>query len=278
MAELPIDRDRLSVVSAALLLALALSRLIDVPVRQFEVNILGSPLGLTLSGSTLLLLFAAGLGATGMHSLLQIQPKGERSRRATVIFWVLPALLGAAAVAWLRSLDDLGDWTLGLLAALVLVPLTFAWEYEAATVPPARSEGATGFPETSWRLLALVLLVALLAFYALCAARLRLLAGAPLLFGVTTLLAARLFWMELQALRPALACGAVAAFLLVQLFWLLSQFALSSARVALLLLLAFYLIAGMLQQILRGSWGRLPAAEYSVVGLVGLALVLLLAP
>lgn len=273
-----LDRDRLSVVSAALLLTLAFSRLIDVPVRQYELPVLGSPLGLTLSGSTLLILLAAGLGATGMQSLLQGERGSTRLRRATIIYWILPAVLGAASVAWLGSLDDLGDWTLAMLGALVLVPLTFAWEYEAATADPATPENEAPSPLVPWRLLALVLLVGLISFYTLVDARLRLLAGGPLLFGLATLLAARLFWVGARSLRPAFTYAAVAGFLLVQLYWLLSQLPLSALRGGMLLLLGFYLITGMLQQLQRGGWGPGPAREYTLVGLVGLALILLLAP
>ncbi len=268
-------RERLSVVSAALLLALAFSRLVDAPARQYELPVLGSPLGLTLSGSTLLILLAAGLGATGMQSLLQDKTSSARSRRATIIYWILPALLGAASAAWLGTLDDLGDWTLAMLGALALVPLTFAWEYEAAT---AGLEEETPSPFASWRLLALVLLVALVAFYTLVDARLRLLAGGPLLFGLATLLAARLFWAGAPAWRQALAYAALTGFLLVQLYWLLSQLPLSALRGGMLLLLAFYLITGLLLQLQRGGWERRLAREYALVGLLGLALILLLTP
>jgi hypothetical protein len=276
MAE-PLDRDRLSVVSAAFLLALVCSRLIDVPVRRYEIPMLGSSLGLTLSGSTLLLLLAAGLGATGMHSLLQDEIRSARSRRATAIYWVLPALLGAASVAWLGAIEDIGGWTLAMLGALVLAPLTFAWEYEAARSAQLHAFGQPRLAAAS-RPLALALLVGLIAFYALFHARLRLLAGGPLIFGLSTLLAARLFWADERVWRPAMSYAALAGLLLVQFYWLLSQFPLSALRGAMLLLLAFYLLAGLLPQLRREGWGRRLAAEYALVGLVGLALILLLAP
>lgn len=274
----PLDRDRLSVVSAALLLTVAFSRLIDVPVRQYQLPVLGSPLGLTLSGSTLLLLLAAGLGATGMQSLLQGYLGTGRPRRAAAIYWILPAVLGAASVSWMGSLDDLGDWTLAMLCVLVLVPLTFAWEYEAATAGPAVPEDEGRSPFVSWRLLALVLLVALISFYTLYDARLRLLAGGPLLFGLSTLLTARLFWDEAHPLHPAFTYAALTGFLLVQLYWLLSQLPLSPLRGGMLLLLGFYLITGLLPPLQRGGWGPRLAREYALVGLLGLALILLLTP
>jgi len=130
----------------------------------------------------------------------------------------------------------------------------------------------------SWRLLALVLLVGLISFYTLVDARLRLLAGGPLLFGLATLLAARLFWVGARSLRPAFTYAAVAGFLLVQLYWLLSQLPLSSIRGGMVLLLAFYVIAGLLQQLQRGGWSSSVAREYGLVGLLGLVLIFLLTP
>ncbi|MDT8307038.1 MAG: hypothetical protein RRC07_13995 [Anaerolineae bacterium] len=266
----PLDRDRLGVVSAALLLALAVSRLLDVAARRYEVTVFGSPLGLTLSATTLLYLFVAGLAATGMHSLLQYHtPKQER--RDTLVFWLLPALTGIALLAWLAGLDDLGVWTLAMLAAAILIPVTFALEFGAAT--------ATLQPSwQQWLRLVLIHLVALIFFYALYDARLRLLGGAPLLLGFGTLLAFRLFWHQDTPARHALGHAFVVATIQTQFYWMLNYIALSSLRGGVLLMLSFYLVAGLLPQLL-GEGRRLPLVrEYALVGLLAVALILLLVP
>ena len=79
-------------------------------------------------------------------------------------------------------------------------------------------------------------------------------------------------------MRPAFTYAAVVGFLLVQLYWLLSQLPLSSIRGGMLLLLAFYVIAGLLQQLQRGGWSSSVAREYGLVGLLGLVLIFLLTP
>lgn len=270
MTDSPVDRDRLGVVSATLLLALAASRLLDVAARRYEMIVLGSPLGVTLSATTLLYLFIAGFAATGMHSLL-LYHAPEQKRRHTLIFWLLPALSGMALLAWLAGLHDLGVWTLAMLAAAVLVPFTFTLEYSAAT-------SGLEAPWQQWARLVLIHLVAVIFFYALYEARLRLLAGAPLLLGFTTLLAFRLFWDQGAATRPAFAYGFVVAVLQVQLYWMLNYIALSSLRGGVLLLLSLYLVTGLLPPLLSKG-RRLPLArEYALVGLLALALVLLLVP
>ncbi len=54
-----LNRDRLGLMSGALLLGLGFTRLVEIPGRYLVMNALGSPLGINLSGSTLLLLIMA---------------------------------------------------------------------------------------------------------------------------------------------------------------------------------------------------------------------------
>jgi hypothetical protein len=271
----PLDLDRLSAVSATLLLALASARLIEAPLRHYELPVLGSPLGLTVTTTTVLYLLVAGLAAAGMHWLLSKDGAYVRQLRSEIAFWLLPALAGVGLLAWLASLDELGAWMLAMLAAAILVPLAFVVELAA-------SAAATGSnPEARWQAWArplLIHLLALLVAYALVAARLRLLAGGPLLFGFITLLAARHFWEQLGAIQSSLLYGTVAGLLLVQFYWLLNQLPLSNLRAAALLLLVFYLIAGLLLQLVGGGWRPRLAGEYAVVGLLVAVLIFLFVP
>jgi hypothetical protein len=271
----PLDLDRLSAVSATILLALASARLIEAPLRHYELPVLGSPLGLTITTTTFLYLLVAGLAAAGMHWLLSKDGATVRQLRSEALFWLLPALAGVGLLAWLASLDELGGWMLAMLAAAILVPLAFVMELSAA----AAATG--GGPEARWQPLARPLLVHLLALlftYALVASRLRLLAGGPLIFSFITLLAARHFWEDLGAIRPSFAYGSLAGLLLVQLYWLLNQLPLSDLRGAALLMLAFYLVAGLLPQLARGRWRPRLAGEYAVVGLLVAVLIFLFVP
>jgi hypothetical protein len=271
----PLDLDRLSAVSATLLLALASARLIEAPLRHYELPVLGSPLGLTVTTTTVLYLLVAGLAAAGMHWLLSKDGAYVRQLRSEIAFWLLPALAGVGLLAWLASLDELGAWMLAMLAAAMLVPLAFVVELAAAAAAAGSS------PEARWQAWArplLIHLLALLVAYALVAARLRLLAGGPLLFGFITLLAARHFWEQLGAIQPSLLYGTVAGLLLVQFYWLLNQLPLSNLRAAALLLLVFYLFAGLLLQMVGGGWRPRLAGEYAVVGLLVAVLIFLFVP
>jgi hypothetical protein len=272
----PLDRDRLSAVSATLLLALAASRLVDVPLRRYEVNVFGSPLGLSLSATTLLFLLVAGLAAAGMHWLLSNGTTQPRPMRTETFFWLLPALTGIGLLAWLASLDELGAWTMAMLATAILIPLALALEHHAAG-SVAGAASASG----RWQLWARPILIYVLALvfpYALYAARLRLLAGGPLLFGFLTLLAARLFWEEEAPVRAALLYGSVVGILVTQFYWLLNYLPLSALRGASLLLLAFYLVAGLLPRLIESGWRPRLAGEYALVGLLVGALIFLFVP
>ena len=268
----PFDRDRFGVVSGALLLAMALARLLDVSGRPLEVMALGSPLGITLSETTLMLLIIAGLAVTGVESLVRTHPRARRGELdRSLMFWIVPALLCVGLVAWLNGVEDLGLWTLGLLVATFLVPLALLAEYMAVS-PDVRRSGWL-----IWGQMLLVHLVALLLFTTIYGARLRGLLAGPAVLLATTLLAARLFWIVCSNVRLAFLYGAVAGLVLGQLVWVLNYWRLSSQRGGLLLLLFFYVVVGLLQQFLHGRFGRRVVLEYGGIALLVLAAIFLMA-
>lgn len=265
-----IDRHRLGVVSGGLLLALALARLLEAPARPYQITVLGSPLGFTLAESTVMMLILAGMAASGMDWLIRTHPrfrKGNVGR--TVPFWIVPSLLVLALSAWLGGIENVGLWTLGLLAAALLVPLALTAEY-ASLSPDFRHHAGL-----RWLYGVLLHLVAMIALFVIYDARLRGLVAGPLVFLATALLSARLFSVLTGDLRAALLYGAVVGVLLAQLVWMINYWPLSGLQGGLLLLLAFYVLSGLLQQNLSGEFGRRVALEYAGVALVALAAILL---
>lgn len=269
-----IDRDRLSVVTGAMMLALALARLLEVPARPFQVSVLGSPLGFNLSETTILLLIIGGMAATGVESLVRAHPLvQEGAIRRTVVFWIVPAFLVVALAAWLSRLEDVGLWTLGMITAAILIPLAMSAEY-AAVAPQSRRE-----TWLQWAYSVLIHLVVLILFSAVYDARLRGLLGAPLLFIAGMLLAARLFWALTNSTRQAAAYGALVGFVVGQLLLVLNYWPLSGLQGGLVLLLGFYLLAGLLQRYLTaGNLERRFVLEYGGVALLALVAILIAAP
>lgn len=269
-----IDRDRLSVVTGALLLTMALGRLLEVPARHFEATVLGSPLGFDLSETTVLLLIIGGMAATGVESLLRAHPllRQDQARR-TVVFWIVPALLSVALASWLNRLEDVGLWTLGMLAAALLVPLALVAEY-AAVSPELRRD-----TWLQWVYSVMIHLVALILFAALYDARLRGLLAAPLLFVGAALLAARLYWSMTGSTREAILYGAVTGLPLGQLLLVVNYWPLSALQGGLVLLLGFYVLVGLLQLHLRSDrLERRYVLEYLGVAMAAVVVILLVVP
>jgi len=269
-----IDRDRLSVVTGALLLALALARLLDVAARPYQVVVFGSPLGFNLSEATILLLLTGGMAVTGVESLLRAHSLvAQGHQRRTVVFWIVPALLSVALGAGLSRIADVGLWTLGLLAAALLIPLALVAEF-AAVSPDLRRE-----TWLQWAYTVLIHLVALILFTVLYDARLRGLLGAPLLFAGSSLLASRLFWALTGRTRQAAVYGAIVGLPLGQLLLVVNYWPLSGLQGGLVLLLGFYMLVGLLQQHLTGGQlERRLVLEYACVSLLALLAILLAVP
>lgn len=265
-----IDRDRLGVVAGALLLALALSRLLHVPARPYQITVLGSPLGFSLSETTVMMLIMAGMAASGMETLIRMHPLARQSKvQRTAPYWIVPSLLALALSAWLGRMDNLGLWTFGMMGAALLIPLALTAEY--ASVSP-EFRGQAGL---RWLYGVLIHLVAMIALFAIYDARLRGLVAGPLVFVAMTLLAARFFLVQIAEVQTALLYGGVVGVLLAQLIWIVNYWPLSGLQGGLFLLLAFYVLAGLLQQVLSGDYGRRVALEYAGVALVALAAILL---
>lgn len=269
-----VDRDRIGFVTGALLLALALARLLDVPSRPFELTVFGSPLGVGLSGTTILLLIIAGMAVSGVEGLVRAHPLMiQASRERSVVYWIAPAVLAVALASWLNRLEEVELWLLGMVAAALLIPLALVAEY-AAVSPHLRRD-----TWLQWAYRVLLHLVALILFSAIFDARLRGLLGAPLLFLGATLLASRLFWAQARNLRQIGIHGALAGLLLSQLLLVLNYWPVSNLQGGLVLLLAFYLLVALLEQVLATDrLERKFALEYGGVALLGLLVIFFAVP
>ena len=90
------DRDRLSVLTAMIVLAYALTRVLDLPSRVVSTTIFGSALGFDLNGTVMMMLVVAGLISAGADTLVRSHPHlAGRSGASTILHWILP---GAAAL------------------------------------------------------------------------------------------------------------------------------------------------------------------------------------
>ncbi|MER3458722.1 MAG: hypothetical protein C4309_08970, partial [Chloroflexota bacterium] len=212
------DRDRMSVLVGTIVLGLALMRLIDLPDRFVHTTVLGSPLGIQVSTTTVMLALITALAATGMESLARSHPNFTNGRRfdlRSLMQAIQPALAVLLLGAQLAQAQIWTAWWLGLGITAILTALVLAAEY--MTVDPALRQGALGLAMT-----ALNLLLALASFTLIYSTRARSFLTATEASVVAGLLALRLLWGMGQPLRQALIYAGAIGLALGECLWALN--------------------------------------------------------
>jgi hypothetical protein len=194
------DTTRMSVLTAAVLLAFGLTRVISAPEYPVAFGLAGVDLSFTFNLNTLIVLLAAGLTASGMDWLLQTHPSLQKGE--TREHWLLPTLTVLVIGIALYSLPPTAVWWLGFgLGAAILVVVFLA---EFVAVDPADSR----YPVAATILTVLAFVIFLILSVALKAADTRLILVAPALFLGAGLAALRTLHLRLnERWEPAWAAG-----------------------------------------------------------------------
>lgn len=121
------DSNRVGVLTATVLLAFALTHLIRTPEFTLELQLPGFYFAYPLSLSTLMVILAAGLTATGMDWLLRSHPSLGDSR--TIEHWLLPTLATFIVGIPLTILPPGSTWWIGFGIGGLLLVLVFLAEY-----------------------------------------------------------------------------------------------------------------------------------------------------
>jgi len=119
--------DRLSILSAAILLAYASSRFVDIPPREFGMQLPGFYLAVEVNIHTVVTLLVAGMTATGADLLLRDHPKMEG--RSTIEHWLLPALTAWTLGIPLIRLEIGLEWMISFLVGGAILMLVLLAEY-----------------------------------------------------------------------------------------------------------------------------------------------------
>jgi hypothetical protein len=241
-------RDRVSVLIWVVLFGLAAQRLLMLPEHTFSTTVLGSPITLTLTGTTLLAALLAGLVATGTESVVRAHPRnqpglfdgwaaGARRRTAPLrthwVYWALPIALIVVALLLLPLAPSRLYWLVGLMLTGGLLGLSMAGIYY--TIDPF----ATGYRRARLGLNALTYGVTLLLFLVVYRTRTRSIVSATEVTVVSTLLALELLrGSERPTSLVALYAG-IAGLVLGQATWALNYMRLDGLTGGLLLLLLF---------------------------------------
>lgn len=258
--------NRLSVLTAAVLLALVLTGFIQVERPQAGVQFLGLYLPVGFNLRILTTLLAAALTATGMDWFLRSHPRLEA--KSTFTHWLLPTLTTLVVSVPLYVLPSGGLWWLAFAVGGILLVLVFVAEYVAVDPSDAL------YPPATAGLIALSLAMFFILSLALRYAALRLIGLLPLLFLAASLVSLRalhLFlhrqWEYAWAVCIALACTQIAAGLH---YWPLSPL-----QFGLLLIAPLYALINLAKNVKEGVPIRRAFVEPAIIlGLLaGLLLV-----
>ncbi len=257
------DRDRLSIVTAVILLAYALARFVELPSREISATLLGSSIGLELNGQFIILLMVAALISTGSDTLIRSHPRFEHRSLGALSHWILPGS-AALVLGLLLNLAPLGPlWWLGLgLSALLLVNVLVA-EYTVV------DQADPAFQAAAFGLTALTFIIALAIFGWIRFTGTRAALSATSTALVAGLLALRLFVLNRASFQRSLMFAGVIGLVCGEAMWALNYWRVTPIGAGLLLLVVFYVLHGLAQQHLTGQITRRVIVEFAVVGVVG---------
>ena len=261
--------DRLSVLTAVIILAYALTRVLDLPSRAVHTTLFGSALGFDLNGQFLMLVLVAALISAGSDTVVRSHPRlADKPHQTTVTHWILPGASALVLGAALNLLPDGLLWWLGLaVSALVLITVLIAEYVVVDRADPAWDVAALG-------LTALAYALALVLFALLRSLSERAVISASIAGLMAGALALRLFMLKDVPVGRAALYAVVVGLVSAESTWALSYWRVTAASVGLLAMVPFYLAAGLSQQHLAGQLSRRIWIEYAVVGGLGLAVAL----
>lgn len=257
------DRNRLSVVTAVILLAYALARFVQLPSRELKATLFGSSIGIELNGNVIILLMVAALISTGSDTLIRSHPKLEGGFGRTALHWILPGAT-ALALGLLLNLAPLGPvWWLGLAISALFLVIVLVAEY-AVVDPDDPSFTAAAFGLTA---LGYIVALALFGWMRYTGARAALSATAAAI--LAALIAVRLFMLGGAPFRPSVLYAGVVGLVIGQAMWAVNYWRTTPVAGGLMLLVLFYVLYGIAWQRLSGQITRRVIIEFAIVGLVG---------
>jgi hypothetical protein len=267
-----LNRDRLSVLIAIILLLNVLFRFIQFPEAAWRLQVLGSPLEIEFGGTMLLVVLTVALVAMGTRFVLYAHPHApDQLPRPLYLSWVLPSLLAGMAVYAIQLAPAVSLWGGGVLLVGLLVSLAVGAEFVALS---------TEHPSYTRARLALNLLAYLLAFalfYVSYRSRSR-----SLITATATATASFLVALDLLSVadvgvgRVALYAGVV-GLVVGESTWAFNYWRLSNWAGAFSILLVFYAASGIAHQHLLERLNARVMAEFALVAILAL-LILFLAP
>ncbi len=250
------DPTRLSVLTAAVLLAFALTHVIATPQYDLHLALWKLKLDFTLNLNTLVVILAAGLTAAGVDWLLQTHPSLEKGE--TREHWLLPTLTVLVTGIALYTLPRTSVWWLGFGMVAVILLIVFYSEFTVVDPTDLRYPFATSILTVVAFVIFLILAVALKASNA------RLVLVTPALFIGAGLAALRTLHLRLnERWEPIWSAGI--AVVIAQLGAALHYLPLTPVRYGLALLGPLYALTLLSASLAEGNPVRRAFVEPTVM-------------
>ena len=267
---LSINRGRLSVLVALVILSFALLPLIEAPTAgSVGTSFLGTPLRLDFTAGMIVLLLVTVLTCAGVDQLVRDHPRVRRGEvRRTFSYLILPAATVIVAAQLLINITDTPLWILGLIVTAVVLWPTILAEY--AVVDP---EGVLASRARLF-LTALTYVLAVLLFGLIWNTRARSSISATLTFLAAGSLAFDLLYATGAQLSRVFMFSLSIGLVLAEGTWAINYWRSNVFIAAVAQLLAFYALTGLAGQHLLHRINRRVLIEFGVV--MALALFLLL--
>jgi hypothetical protein len=269
---LSINRGRLSVLVALVILSFGLLPLIEAPAAgSVGTSFLGTPLRLDITSGTIVLVLVTILTCAGVDQLVREHPRVRRGEvTRTFPFWLIPAVTVIVASQLLVAgrITDVPLWILSLVATASILWLTILAEY--ATVD---SDGPLAGRARLF-LTAMAYILAVLLFGLIWNTRARSSISATLTFLAAGALAFDLLYAAHPRVRRVAIYAVAIALVLAEANWAINYWRSNVFTAAVAQLLAFYALVGLAGQYLIDRINRLVLIEFSVVLVIALVLLL----
>ena len=264
-----VDRDRLSVLLAMLILANVLLQFIELPGHVYRLQALGSPLQIHASDTLLLTTLMIGMACTGTSLVLHDHPLLiAHPNRPIPISWILPGVLAGLSGYSLSLAPTLPIWLGGLIVFGLTMGLTISAEYAAA------HPDAPDYAAARLALNVLAYVMAFLLFVIIYQTRTRSLVTATLTSLIATALAIDLLNVADVHLRRVLPFAGIVGLIIGECTWALNYWHVSAWVGGLLLLLIFYVAINVAHQHLLKRLSLSTLVELTAVSVAVLLVVL----
>jgi hypothetical protein len=261
------EPERVSALTALVLLTYGLIRMIVLPSVEAEIAVLGLMVKFVFRTQTMMLTLASALAVAGTDWLIQSHPQRKQGQR-TMENWVVPALAAIALGVIVIRLPEGPPLWIGLFLGALLLIAIFTAEFIVSYADDPRYDGV------ATAILALAFLLLTGSLYSISALQLRAIFAVPLL----TLASLAITWRLLRLAFPERRVESWAiliAIMVAQIALGLHYWPIPPLRVSLILALCIYQIYLYVQSHLRQEIRLSSLMEQAGLGIFALVLIFL---